>query len=147
MTPPCRKHERIVTGMKRQITREEAAYMKKLTALLLSLTFVLALVSCDQQDDLQQGDYKMQYFFSGRVIEVNEEYLLIEVNDTGNSDLSDGGKVEVSTEVVSADGCPAFEVDEYARVLLAENTEDEPLVRLEALSIYKTDETGIHIAD
>ena len=52
----------------------------------------------------------------------------------------------MSTEVMAA-GCPEFVVDEYARVLMARNTEDNPTERLEALSIYKTDETGMIIAD
>lgn len=121
--------------------------MKKLIALILSLTFILTLVGCSQAEEKQQGDPGMQYFFSGKVIEVTEEYLLIEVNDTGNTNLSDGTKVEVSTEVISADGCPDFVVDEYARVLMARNTDDNSPGRLEALSIYKTDETGMKVAE
>lgn len=121
--------------------------MKKMIALILSLIFVLALVGCGQTEEKQQGDPGMQYFFSGKVIEVAEEYLLIEVNDTGNSNFSDGAKVEVSTEVVSADGCPEFVIDEYARVVMARNTDDNPPGRLEALAIYKTDETGKTTAD
>lgn len=36
-------------------------------------------------------------------------------------------------------------MDEYAKVLMARNTDDNPSGRLEALSIYKTDETGISL--
>ena len=85
-------------------------------------------------------------FFLGEVTEAEEEYLRIKVNDIGNSSLSDGDSVEVSTEVVAAKGCPEFTVGEYARVLLARNIED-PSVRLEALSVYKVDETGAILAD
>lgn len=70
----------------------------------------------------------------------------MEVNYTGNSNLSDGTEVEVSTEVVSAGGCPLFAAGEYARVVMARNT-DGHSDRLEALSIYRTDETGMEIAD
>lgn len=73
--------------------------------------------------------------------------ILLEVFDIGNTNLSDGATVEVSTEVVAAKGCPEFVVDECARVLLARNTDDDNSGRLEALSIYKTDETGKVIAD
>lgn len=52
----------------------------------------------------------------------------------------------MSTEVMAA-CCPEFVVDEYARVLMARNTEDNPTERLEVLSIYKTDKTGMKIAD
>ena len=72
--------------------------------------------------------------------------MRIKVNDIGNSSLSDGDSVEVSSEVVAAKGCPEFTVGEYARVLLARNIED-PSVRLEALSVYKVDETGAILAD
>ena len=122
--------------------------MKKFIALILSLTFVLALVGCNQSEELQQGDNNMQYFFSGKVIEVTEEYLLIEVNDIGNTNLSEGTEVEVSTEVgYHGDACPIFAVDEYARVVMARNTEDSPTDRLKALSVCKTDETGKVTAD
>jgi len=121
--------------------------MKKRIALVLALVGVLGLPGCGQKEYPQQGDNDMQYFFAAKVIEVHEEYLLLEVSDTGNSNLTEGAKVEVSTDVVSADGCPAFTADEYARVLMAGNTENEPPGRLEALSIYKTDETGMVTAD
>ncbi len=121
--------------------------MEKYIALVLALVCVLGLVGCGQQEDLQQGDNNMQYFFTARVIEVEEEYLLLEVFDIGNTNLSDGATVEVSTEVVSADGCPEFVVDECARVLLARNIDGSSSERLEALSIYKTDETGMVTAD
>ena len=121
--------------------------MKKLIALVLSLVCALGLAACGQQIDLQQGDNNMQYFFTAKVIEVDEEYLLLEVFDIGNTNLSDGATVEVSTEVVAAAGCPEFVVDECARVLLARNTDGNSTSQLEALSIYKTDETGNVITD
>lgn len=121
--------------------------MKKLIALLLAMTCLFGLVGCSEKGELQQGDNNMQYFFTARVVEVQEEYLLLEVFDTGNSNLSEGAKVEVSTDVISADGCPEFVVDECARVLMARNAENNPPGRLEALSIYKTDETGKVTAD
>lgn len=115
--------------------------MKRWIVLILVIACT-ALSGCGQSEpeDLQQGE-NMQYFFSGEVTKVEDEYLLIEVNDIGNSNLSDGDSVEVSTDVVAADGCPEFTVGEYARVLLARNIENAA-VRLDALSVYKIDETG-----
>lgn len=121
--------------------------MKKLIALAFLLVCVLSPAGCNQQEDLQQGDNNMQYFFTAKVIDVHEEYLILEVFDTGNTNLSHGTIAEVATEVVAAGGCPEFAVDEYARVLMARNTEDAPTERLKALSIYKTDETGKVTAD
>lgn len=114
--------------------------MKKYIALLLSIVCMCCLFGCGKQE--QQGDNNMQYFFGGKVVAVDEEYLILEVFDTGNSNLTEGAKIEVSTDVVSAKECPDFKVDEYAKVLMARNTDDNPPGRLEALSIYKTDEIG-----
>ena len=114
--------------------------MKKYIILLMAIVCMCCLFGCGRQE--QQGDNNMQYFFAGKVITVDEAYLILEVFDTGNSNLTEGAKVEVSTDVVSAKGCPDFAVDEYAKVLMARNTADNPPGRLEALSIYKTDETG-----
>ena len=121
--------------------------MKKSAVLVIALICVVWLVGCGHQEDPKQGDNNMQFFFTAKVIEVNEEYLLLKVFDIGNTNLSDGATIEVSTDVVAAAGCPEFVVDECARVLMARNTKDNPAERLEALSIYKTDETGKVIGD
>ena len=127
--------------------------MKKYIVLILALICVLGLVGCGQDDSLgheeslRQGDYAMQFFFSAKVVEAHEEYLLLDVFDTGNTNISEGAIVEVSTDVASADGCPKFVADEFARVIMKRNTDDNPPGRLEALFIYKTDETGKSIAD
>lgn len=56
-------------------------------------------------------------------------------------------KVEVSTDVVSADGCPDIAVGEYAKVLMARNVKKNSPDRLEALSVYKVDENGGIVTD
>ena len=117
----------------------------KRSAVLLALLCLLGLVGCSQEQ--KQGDAGMQYFFSGEVLEFEADYLVIAVNDTGNTELFDGAEVEVSTDVVSANGCPEFSNGEYAKVLMARNAEGEPEDRLEALSVYKVDETGAIMAD
>lgn len=118
--------------------------MKKSVAVIVALVMVAALVSCKQ--NLQQGDTPMQYFFSGEIISAEEDYLLIEVNDTGNSNLPDGCTVEVATKTTGSGKCPDFSVGEYAKVLMAQSVKDDPPGRLEAVSIYKVDETGGTIA-
>lgn len=116
--------------------------MKRWIVFILAVACT-ALAGCgpSESEDLQQGDNGMQYFFSGKVTGTEDASLQIEVNDIGNTNLTAGDTVEVSTDVVAADGCPEFTVGEYARVLLARNIEDSS-VRLEALSVYKIDETG-----
>lgn len=90
---------------------------------------------------------KVQYFFTAKVVEVHKDYLLLNVSDAGNSNFSKNTIVEVSTNVVAAGGCPEFEPNEYARVVMANNAEINQQKPIEALSIYKMDENGNVIAD
>ena len=119
-----------------------------ITACVLIVFAVGAILFKGGDGGLQQGgDWNMQSFFTAKVIEAHEEYLLLEVFDTGNTDFSEGAKVEVSTDVVAADGCPEFVAGECAKVIMARNKDNDPPGRLDALSIYKTDETGKVTAD
>lgn len=116
---------------------KEADRMKRWVMIVLAVVCT-ALTGCERSASEVENT---QYVFSGEVIESEEEYLRIEVHDAGNSSLSKGTVIEVSTDVVAADGCPEFMAGEYARVLLAYDAED-PALRLEALSISKVDATG-----
>lgn len=116
---------------------KEADRMKRWVMIILAVVCT-ALTGCERSASEVENT---QYVFSGEVIESEEEYLRIEVHDAGNSSLSKGTVIEVSTDVVVADGCPEFMAGEYARVLLAYDAED-PALRLEALSISKVDATG-----
>lgn len=116
---------------------KEMDRMKRWVMILLAVVCT-ALTGCERSASEVENT---QYVFSGEVIEAEEEYLRIEVNDAGNSSLSNGTVIEVSTDVVAADGCPEFMAGEYARVLLAYDAED-PALRLEALSVSKVDATG-----
>lgn len=116
---------------------KETDRMKRWVMIIL-VVVCTALTGCERPASEVENT---QYVFSGEVIEAEEEYLRIKVNDAGNSSLSNGTVVEVSTDVVAADGCTEFMAGEYARVLLAYDAED-PVLRLEALSISKVDATG-----
>ena len=116
---------------------KEADRMKRWVMIILAVVCT-ALTGCERSASEVENT---QYVFSGEVIEAEEEYLRIEVHDAGNSSLSNGTVIEVSTDVVAADGCPEFMAGEYARVLLACDAED-PVLRLEALSVSKVDATG-----
>ena len=119
-----------------------------ITACVLIVFAVGAILLKGGDGGLQQGgDWNRQSFFTAKVIEAHEEYLLLEVFDTGNTDFSEGATVEVSTDVTAANGCPEFVADECARVIMARNKDNDPPGRLDALSIYKTDETGKVVAD
>lgn len=90
---------------------------------------------------------KLQYFFTAKVVEVHKDHLLLNVSDAGNSKILKDAIVKVSTDVVAAGGCPEFELNEYARVVIANNAEINQQKPIEALSIYKMDENGNVIAD
>lgn len=90
---------------------------------------------------------KVQYYFTAKVVEVHKDYLLLNVSDAGNSKILKDAIVKVSTDVVAAGGCPEFEPNEYARVVIANNAEINHQKPIEALSIYKMDEAGTVIAD
>lgn len=118
--------------------------MKKLIALVFALVCVLGLCACDSKKDIPFDDTDV--FLVGKVIEVHDSYLLVEVTDKGNTSFSIGAKVEVSTNVSSADGCPNFVAEEYAKILYDGKVATEnPPGRLEAHSIYKTDKNGMKI--
>ena len=116
---------------------KEADRMKRWVMIVLAVVCT-AFTGCERSASEVENT---QYVFSGEVIEAEEEYLRIEVHDAGNSSLSNGTVIEVSTDVVATDGCPEFMAGEYARVLLAYDAED-PVLRLEALSVSKVDATG-----
>lgn len=68
--------------------------MKKLIALVLAIICVLGLCACNSKKDIPFDDTDV--FFVGKVTEVDDTYLLIEVSDKGNTSFSLGTIVEVS---------------------------------------------------
>lgn len=121
--------------------------MKKLIVIILALVCVLGLCACNSNKDIP-FDETNAAFFTAKVTEVYDNYLLVEVTDKGNSSFSVGTSVEVSTNVTSADGCPTFVADEYARIEFdGVVLEKYPPALGEVFKIYKTDATGKSIAD
>ena len=116
--------------------------MKRILGILFCLS-ILCFCACNiQPSQEQEEDVNVQYYFSGKVQEVQEEYLVLNVFYTGNTDLAEGETVEVSTDVVAAAGCPKLEAGENARVVMARNAKEQQAERLSALAVYKQDEDG-----
>ena len=71
--------------------------MKRWILLILAMACII-LIGCGQSEpeNLQQGDNNMQYFFSGKVTEAEDEYLRIEINDIGNSNLLELSLIHIS---------------------------------------------------
>ena len=121
--------------------------MKKLIALVLAVICVLGLCACNSKKDIL-FDETNAAFFVAKVTEVYDNHLLVEVTDKGNSSFSVGTSVEVSTTVTSADGCPNFVTDEYARIEFnGVVLEKYPPALGDVFKIYKTDSTGLFTSD
>ena len=120
--------------------------MKKLMTLILVLICVFGLCACNLKKNVPFDDTDV--FFVGKVAEVYDSYLLVEVADKGNTSFTVGTSVEVSTNVASADGCPNIATGEYIRIgYNGVVIEENPPVLGEVFRIDKTDETGLSIAD
>ena len=98
-------------------------------------------------DLMKKSITKIQYFFTAKVVEVHKDHLLLNVSDAGNSKILKDAIVKVSTDVVAAGGCPEFKPNEYARVVIANDADISQQKPIEALSIYKMNESGTVIAD
>lgn len=79
--------------------------MKKLLAFALAMVCVLGLCACNSKKDIPFDDTDV--FFAGKVTEVCDNYLLIEVSDMGNTSFSVGTGVEVSLESKTSWPIPA----------------------------------------
>ena len=125
---------------------KELEYMRKWIILVFALICVLGLCACNSKKDVIFDDTEV--FFVGKVVEVYDNYLLVEVTDKGNSSFSVGTSVEVSTNVTSADGCPNIITGEYIRIgYNGVVLEKIPPVLGEVFRIDKTNETGLSTAD
>lgn len=128
--------------------------MKKALLFVLIAVFIVAAVCMIvyfTPDKSPTGDPPVangEYFFTARVTEVSDSYLLVEVTDRGNSGISEGSPATVSKNVTSADGCPDVAAGEYVRVVFDGTVmEKYPLSLGTVYRIYKTDESGKSIAD
>lgn len=80
--------------------------MKRKLFFILILFCLLPVSGCVQKNC---EDENVQSFFTGEIKESGEDYIICEVNDSGNSGISEGAYVYVSrNNVVSSDGFPVL---------------------------------------
>ena len=120
--------------------------MKKLIAVFLAMVFALSLIGCDSRNDVPFDETGA--FFVGKVLEIHESTMLVEVTYTGNCGVSEGSQVNVSTDkivgVINNDS--SFVTDNYVRVEFDGSImETYPLQLGEIYKIDVTDEEGIPI--
>ncbi|MCM1087850.1 MAG: hypothetical protein NC419_06810 [Muribaculaceae bacterium] len=109
--------------------------MKKLFSLILASACILALAGC-------QGSEKGQNYFNATVLEVHEDYILVECLDVTNGVVSSGEEAEVSTKVISSDGAPELKIGDSIRVVFGATEDTIPIHVGNVFSIYLLDENG-----
>lgn len=89
--------------------------------------------------DLENGES----FFSAEVQETGERTFLARVTDSGNCALPADSAVQVSREVLSADGCPTLTPGQPVRVVFnGEVLETDPLQLGRVFAVYRMDSEG-----
>lgn len=108
--------------------------------IVLAISVILAITFGTEKSPT--GDPPNGYgenLFIAKILEVNDTYLLVEVTDSGNSGISVGAEVDVTTNI---ENCPDFEVGEYARVVFnGEVMEKDPLALGTVFALSKFDIT------
>ena len=120
--------------------------MKKLIALVLALVCVLGLVGCNSKKDVPFDETGA--FFVGKVVEINETTMLVEVTYKGNCGVSEGNQVYVSTEKMAGilNSDPEIVTDNYVRIEFDGSImETYPLQLGDIYKIDVTDAEGIPI--
>jgi len=113
--------------------------MKKFLAILLTFVCLLTLGACGAKDD--EG----QLYFIAKVVELNEETMLIEITDKGNSNLELGTQASVSTEKVAGVTAnnPEIVTNNYLRIEFDGTVMETAPVQLgEIFKIDITNENG-----
>ena len=111
--------------------------MKKSFSFVIVFIFVciLSLAGC-------QDNEKTQNYFNAAVLEIHEDSILVECLDVTNGIVSQGEEIEVSTNVVSANGVPELKIGDNIRIVCGEVKDSIPLEIEQVFAIYLLDEDG-----
>ena len=82
--------------------------MKRILTLFLSLLGVFSVCGCDNGQKPTE-----QAYFTGKVIEILDERVLLEVTDKGNQNFALGEQVFVSTNL---ENCPKISLDDLLKI-------------------------------
>lgn len=115
--------------------------MKRLFTLVLAIVCILAsLASCNSQNTGEEEN--TQEYFNATVLELHEDYILVECLDVTTGVVSSGEEAEVSTKVISADGAPELKIGDSIRVVFGATEDTIPIHVGNVFSIYLLDENG-----
>lgn len=119
--------------------------MKRIFAVALIFACILALTGCHSNDTEESENG--QNYFNATVLEVHEDYILVECLDVTSGVVSSGEEAEVSTKVVSADGISELETDDNIRVVFGATEDTIPIHIGNVFAIYLLDADGNVIDD
>ena len=83
--------------------------MKRIFVYLLTVLSLVLGVGCVKT----QGQHNDSAYFTGKVIEILDDRILLEVTDKGNQNFALGEKVYASTNVKN---CPKIEKNDYLKI-------------------------------
>lgn len=113
--------------------------MKKLTTLLAIILICTAmLMACSNKKEIPFDETNA--FFVAKIVEINDNLLLVEVTQHGNSSLTEGAQINVPTNF---EGYPECSTNDYVRIEFdGFVAETYPLQIRTVFAIDKTDSTG-----
>ena len=85
--------------------------MKRLISILLSIITLTMLMGCNLGDRVNIDENTP--YFTGKVIEIEEDRCLLQITDEGNQYLAKDSTVYVNTSIKD---CPDFEVGDHLTV-------------------------------
>ena len=114
--------------------------MKNLTAIAIVFACILALTGCGSHST--EENENGQNYFNATVLEVYDDYILVECLDVTNGIVTSGEKAKVNTEVVSNDEVPELETGDNVRIVFGATDDSIPLQVGNVFSIHLLDEEG-----
>ncbi|MBQ9765895.1 MAG: hypothetical protein IJW18_06835 [Lachnospiraceae bacterium] len=134
--------------------------MKKIRWFAFAAFCVFALSACKEakpEDVTQTEEAKPKHmsqikgagqdYFNAVILEVYDEYIIVECSEVTSGYVHEGDKAKVSKDVVFSRGIPKLVVGDEVRVLFSGLEETEPLKLKTVFAIYPLDEEGKSVFD
>lgn len=117
--------------------------MRKTLIFVLVSTCAFALLACGRNSGELPEDVNGQDYFNAKVLEVYDNYVLVECLELTSGAVSEGSQVTVGKDVVAAKGAPEMAVGDQIRVVHSGGVMESYPLQLETVyAIYLLDEDG-----
>ncbi len=97
------------------------------------------ITSDDDNSDVKGGE---QDYFNGEVLAINDNSIKVKCLDVTKGDVTEGTELNVTKDVVSANGVPSIKVGDTIRVVYTGIRETYPPQLQTVFAIYLVDESG-----